>query len=247
MPESRPSLEIIAPTVDEAVSRGAAELGVSPQRLLVEVLDEGGHGVLGMGARQARVRLTLLGSTVPAKPAPAEVEGEEDEELGPADRELEVSRDTVRELVGLMGLTARVTCRWGEAEDPNDPRPLLVDIRGDDLSLLIGRRGESLAALQYITRLIVGKEIGTYSPIVIDVEGYRARREKQLRQLARRMADQAIERGRTMTLEPMTPAERRIIHLELRDHPRVYTESVGEGEQRKVTVIPRVVEESGRL
>jgi spoIIIJ-associated protein len=247
MPESRPSLEIIAPTVDEAVSRGAAELGVSPQRLLVEVLDEGGHGVLGMGARQARVRLTLLGSTVPAKPAPAEVEAEEDEELGPADRELEVSRDTVRELVGLMGLTARVTCRWGEAEDPNDPRPLLVDIRGDDLSLLIGRRGESLAALQYITRLIVGKEIGTYSPIVIDVEGYRARREKQLRQLARRMADQAIERGRTMTLEPMTPAERRIIHLELRDHPRVYTESVGEGEQRKVTVIPRVVEESGRL
>ena len=247
MPESRPSLEIIAPTVDEAVSRGAAELGVSPQRLLVEVLDEGGHGVLGMGARQARVRLTLLGSTVPVSPAPAEVEGEEDEELGPADRELEVSRDTVRELVGLMGLTARVTCRWGEAEDPNDPRPLLVDIRGDDLSLLIGRRGESLAALQYITRLIVGKEIGTYSPIVIDVEGYRARREKQLRQLARRMADQAIESGRTMTLEPMTPAERRIIHLELRDHPRVYTESVGEGEQRKVTVIPRGPEESGRL
>jgi len=247
MPESRPSLEIIAPTVDEAVSRGAAELGVSPQRLLVEVLDEGGHGVLGMGARQARVRLTLLGSTVAARPAPAEVEGEEDEELGPADRELEVSRDTVRELVGLMGLTARVTCRWGEAEDTNDPRPLLVDIRGDDLSLLIGRRGESLAALQYITRLIVGKEIGTYSPIVIDVEGYRARREKQLRQLARRMADQAIESGRTMTLEPMTPAERRIIHLELRDHPRVYTESVGEGEQRKVTVIPRGPEESGRL
>jgi len=247
MPESRPSLEIIAPTVDEAVSRGAAELGVSPQRLLVEVLDEGGHGVLGMGARQARVRLTLLGSTVPVSPAPAEVEGEEDEELGPADRELEVSRDTVRELVGLMGLTARVTCRWGEAEDTNDPRPLLVDIRGDDLSLLIGRRGESLAALQYITRLIVGKEIGTYSPIVIDVEGYRARREKQLRQLARRMADQAIESGRTMTLEPMTPAERRIIHLELRDHPRVYTESVGEGEQRKVTVIPRGPEESGRL
>ena len=247
MPESRPSLEIIAPTVDEAVTRGAAELGVSPQRLLVEVLDEGGHGVLGMGARQARVRLTLLGSTVPVSPAPAEVEGEEDEELGPADRELEVSRDTVRELVGLMGLTARVTCRWGEAEDTNDPRPLLVDIRGDDLSLLIGRRGESLAALQYITRLIVGKEIGTYSPIVIDVEGYRARREKQLRQLARRMADQAIESGRTMTLEPMTPAERRIIHLELRDHPRVYTESVGEGEQRKVTVIPRGPEESGRL
>ena len=247
MPESRPSLEIIAPTVDEAVARGAAELGVSPQRLLVEVLDEGGRGVMGLGSRQARVRLTLLGAPAPASPARDEAEQEDDEDLGPSDQELEVSQTTVRELVTLMGLTAQVTSRWGEAEDPDAPRPVLVDIRGEDLSLLIGRRGESLAALQYITRLIVGKEIGTYAPIVIDVEGYRARRERQLRQLAQRMADQAVERGLTMTLEPMPPAERRIIHLELRDHPRVYTESVGEGEQRKVTVIPRGIEDSGRL
>ncbi len=247
MPDSRPSLEIIAPTVDEAVARGAAELGVSPQRLLVEVLDEGGQGVLGMGARQARVRLTLLGAATPAKPASPSDEEEEVEELGPTDEALEVSRATVRELVSLMGLEAQVTSRWGEAEHPDEARPLLVDIRGDDLSLLIGRRGESLAALQYITRLIVGKELGDYAPIVIDVEGYRARRERQLRQLARRMADEAVERARTMTLEPMPPAERRIIHLELRDHPRVYTESVGEGEQRKVTVIPRGVEDPGKL
>jgi len=146
-----------------------------------------------------------------------------------------------------MGLTARVSGRWGEADEPDEPRPVLVDIRGDDLSLLIGRRGESLAALQYITRLIVGKELGDYLPIVVDVEGYRARRERQLRQLARRMAEQAVERGRTMTLEPMSPAERRIIHLELRDHQRVFTESIGEGENRKVTVVPRRSEDSGRL
>ena len=247
MADARPSLEIIAPTVEEAVAQGAAELGVSPQRLLVEVLDEGGHGLLGVGGRQARVRLTLLGAPAAAKPAPEPDEDEEDDELGPTDEALDVSRDTVRELISLMGLEARVTSRWGEAENADEARPLLVDVRGDDLSLLIGRRGESLAALQYITRLIVGKEIGDYAPIVIDVEGYRARRERQLRQLARRMADEAIERARTMTLEPMPPAERRIIHLELRDHPRVYTESVGEGEQRKVTVIPRGVEDSGRL
>src|SRR3990172_7257648 len=191
MPDSRPSLEIIAPTVDEAVVRGAAELGVSPQRLLVEVLDEGGQGVLGMGARQARVRLTLLGAPVPAKPTP-EPEEDEEEELGPTDPALDVSRETVRELVSLMGLQARVTSRWGEADSRDDTRPLLVDVRGDDLSLL-------------------------------------------------------IDRPRTMTREPMPPAERRIIHLELRDHPRVYTESVGEGEQRKVTVIPRGVEDSRRL
>jgi spoIIIJ-associated protein len=256
MPESRPSLEMIAPTVDEAVARGAAELGVTPDRVLVEVLDEGGHGMLGLGIRQARVRLTLLGGAPSARPAPAvpaddddfDDEGESgDEPAAPADHEIEVARDTVRELVSLMRLTARVSGRWGEADEPDEPRPVLVDIRGDDLSLLIGRRGESLAALQYITRLIVGKELGNYLPIVVDVEGYRARRERQLRQLARRMAEQAVERGRTMTLEPMSPAERRIIHLELRDHQRVFTESVGEGENRKVTVVPRRSEDSGRL
>ena len=136
---------------------------------------------------------------------------------------------------------------WGEPDEPGDPRPMLLDIRGDDLGGLIGRKGETLAALQYITRLIVGKELGDYLPIVVDVEGYRARRERQLRQLARRMAEQAVERGRTMTLEPMSPAERRIIHLELRDHQRVFTESIGEGENRKVTVVPRRSEDSGRL
>src|SRR3990172_9712861 len=142
MPDSRPSLEIIAPTVDEPVVRGAAELGVSPQRLLVEVLDEGGKGVLGVGARQARVRLTLLGAPVPPKPTPEPEEDEEDEELGPTDQALDVSRETVRELVSLMGLQARVTSRWGEADNPDDTRPLLVDLPGDDLSLLIGRRSE---------------------------------------------------------------------------------------------------------
>jgi len=256
MPESRPSLEMIAPTVDEAVARGAAELGVTPDRLLVEVLDEGGHGMLGLGSRQARVRLTLLGGAPSPRPAPAVPADDEDfddeeapaeDPASPADHEIEVARDTVRELVSLMGLTARVSGRWGEADEPDEPRPVLVDIRGDDLSLLIGRRGESLAALQYITRLIVGKELGDYLPIVVDVEGYRARRERQLRQLARRMAEQAVERGRTMTLEPMSPAERRIIHLELRDHQRVFTESIGEGENRKVTVVPRRSEDSGRL
>jgi len=253
MSESRASVEVIAPTVDEAVARGAAELGVPPDRLLVEVLDEGGHGMLGLGSRQARVRLTLLGGTPAARPATVaapEFEDEEQEEeapAGPPDREIEAARDTVRELVSLMGLSARVSGRWGESDEPDEPRPVLIDVRGDDLSLLIGRRGESLAALQYIARLIVGKDLGTYLPIVVDVEGYRARRERQLRQLARRMAEQAVERGRTMTLEPMPPAERRIIHLELRDHQRVFTESIGEGENRKVTIVPRRSEDSGRL
>jgi spoIIIJ-associated protein len=138
-----------------------------------------------------------------------------------------------------MGISARVRSSWGEPDGPEDPRPLLVDVRGSDLSILIGRKGETLQALQYITRLIVAKELGHSEAVVIDVEGYRERRERQLRQLARRMAGQAVDSGRTMTLEPMSPAERRIIHIELRDHQNVRTESVGEGDRRKVTIIPR--------
>ncbi len=138
-----------------------------------------------------------------------------------------------------MGVDATVRARWGEPTGPETPRNVFVDLHGYDLSILIGHRGETLSALQYITRLIVGKELHRPLPIVLDVEGYRARRERQLRQLAQRMALQAVERGRTMTLEPMPANERRIIHLELRDHAQVTTESIGEGDHRKVTIIPR--------
>jgi spoIIIJ-associated protein len=231
----RTSLEVIAPTVDEAVARGAAELGRLESELEVEVLDEGGKGVLGLGARQARVRLSVRSAIEmqqPLREATAQV-SEDDSQA------LQVAIDTVSELLTRMGFVARVTAHWDEQPDPDQIRPLHVDIHGDDLSTLIGRKGETLSALQYIARLIVSKELDGPIAVVIDIEGYRARREQQLRQLARKMAQQAEERGRTMTLEPMPANERRIIHLELRDHPSVYTESTGEGTARKVTIIPR--------
>jgi spoIIIJ-associated protein len=105
--------------------------------------------------------------------------------------------------------------------------------------MLIGRRGETLAALQYITRLIASRELQRRANIVIDVEGYKTRREEMLRRLATRMAEQAVQLGRTVALEPMPPYERRIVHLALRDNPQVRTESTGEGEHRKVTIIPQ--------
>jgi len=235
MSSMRTSLEVIAPTVDEAVARGAAELGLPESDLEVEVLDEGGKGVLGLGARQARVRLSV-------RPAEAQVEPPEAPASTPVEddgQSVQVAIDTVSELLTRMGFDAKVTARWGEPTEADQTRPLHVDIHGDDLSTLIGRKGETLAALQYITRLIVTKELDTPVAIVIDIEGYRDRRERQLRQLARKMAQQAEERGQTLTLEPMPANERRIIHIELRDHPTVYTESIGEGPSRKVTIIPR--------
>jgi spoIIIJ-associated protein len=225
MEGSKTSVEIIAPSVQEAIARGAAELGADPGQLLVEVLDEGGNAMLGLGSRQARVRLSLL-----RRPAvPFEMD----------DNSLQATEAVVRDLLDHLAVRGKVQARWGEPSEPDQEPPLLVDIEGDDLSVLIGHRGETLSALQYITRLIVARELGRATPVVIDVEGYRARREQQLRQLARRMAEQALEQEKTMTLEPMPAGERRIIHLELRDHEKVYTESVGEGDQRKVTIIPR--------
>ena len=112
----------------------------------------------------------------------------------------------------------------------------MVEVQGEDLSILIGRRSETLNALQYITSLILSKEVGRWVPLIIDVQGYRARRERQLRVLARRSAEQVVHTGRKITLEPMPANERRVIHLELRDHPDVTTESVGEEPNRKVTI-----------
>ncbi len=151
----------------------------------------------------------------------------------------QVACDTLAELLEKMKIKAQVTSSWSEAGEPGAPRPLVLEVTGDDLGILIGPRGETVAALQYIARLIISKELGEGVNVMVDVEGHRRRREEQLRRMARKIAEQVVQRGRTMALEPMPPAERRIIHLELRDHPDVYTESVGEGDKRKVTIIPK--------
>ena len=266
--ESRATLEIIAPTIEEAVEKGLRELGVSRERVEVEVLDEGSKGLFGLGNRQARVRLALI-NDAPAPSKPAETpaapvkqtpapepvqedepeEDDDDDEDEDEDFESEGTHDLdnarsiaqaiVSELLEKMDIhRAEVRSSILEPEDPNDRVSILVEIFGDDLSILIGKQAETLNALQYITRLIVGKEVGHGVSLIVDVEGYRARREQNLRQLARRMASQAVKTGRRQMLEPMPANERRIIHLELRDNKEVSTSSVGDEPRRKVTIIP---------
>lgn len=251
MSEPKPSLEVIAPTVEEAIERGAAELGLPKDALEVEVLDEGGKGFLGISNRQARVRLSVAievsaGQPAPAKPAAGpQPRAEAPEAPRPADEDAEdrealrVAREIVLELIQRMGLDVDVDSRWIPKDQEARVRPLMVDVRGHDLGILIGKGGETLSALQYIARLIVAKELQRHVAIVVDVEGYRARREEQLTRLAHQMAEQAAELQRTMELEPMPANERRIIHIALRDDPAVTTESIGEGARRKVTIIPR--------
>jgi spoIIIJ-associated protein len=245
MKQEKTSLEIIAPTVEEAVSKGLSEIGLERDAVEVEVLDAGTRGLFGLGSRQARVRLSFqLGGAVerpmsdevidePIETIPASSEPLTEEDINT----LQVTREVVAGLLEKMHIFAKVETRFIDPLDDQDERVVLVDIQGNDLSILIGRRNEVLNALQYITSLILGKELGHWVPLLIDVQGYRLRRERQLRQIARRMAEQAIHTGRRQTLEPMPANERRIIHLELRDHPHVVTESMGEEPNRKVTIV----------
>lgn len=142
------------------------------------------------------------------------------------------------QLVRHMGFTAQINAEWHDADD-NGERYLLLDIHGQELSPLIGRRGETLASIQYLVRLMLNQRIKRWKNIVVDVEQYKERRVNQLTQLAKRMADQVTESGRAVSLEPMPANERRIVHLALRDHPSIYTQSSGEGERRKVHIVAR--------
>jgi len=240
-----PNLEVIAPTVEEAIEQGLSQLGLSQDAVEVEVIDAGSKGFLGLGGRQVRVRLTVKETQQPAQvktapepvaPVAAPVTHKSESADDATDPIVEFTRNTVSELLSRMKVDASVSARYGE--DEGDERlPILVDIHGKDLSILIGRRAETLSALQYIVGLIVSKEAGHWVQVTIDVEGYRGRRERQIRQLARRMAEQAVRSGRKQMLEPMSSSERRLVHLELRNHPEVETMSVGEEPNRKVTIV----------
>ncbi len=254
---ARTTLEIIAPTVEEAIAQGLAQLGLTADAVSVEVLDAGSKGLFGLGKTQVRVRLTVHGpggpevvETRPAasesepKPAPVrETEskpGPVKEVRSPLDHDplLDHTESVVSKLLHLMGMEAQVSAHYGET-DRDDRRYINVDVRGSDLSVLIGRRSETLNAFQYVASLIIGRETQQFIQLTVDVEGYRDRREKQLVQMAKRMADQVAKNGRKQTLEPMPSAERRIIHIALRDHPAVTTESTGEEPYRKVVILPK--------
>jgi spoIIIJ-associated protein len=255
MSQEKTTLEIIAPSVEEAISRGLDQLGLTEDSVVIEVLDNGSRGLLGIGGRQSRVRLSIKDAPVEAvtsevaETATSESETEKEashfkavaeQDLTEEDQKsMKVTQEVVKELLDRMHIKAVVSAKLIEPADENDDRLVLIDIQGNDLSILLGRRSETLNALQYITSLIVSNELDRWVPMMIDVQGYRARRERQLRQLGRRMADQAVETGKRQILEPMPANERRVIHLELRNHPQVTTESTGDEPFRKVTIVPK--------
>ena len=264
----RTTLEVIAPTVEEAIKQGLEQLGLTADAVSVEVLDAGNKGFFGLGKPQVRVRLTVnpvggpppvetksvrepkketrhveprpVPQERPAPPRPLEKPApiKETEAQPEHDPLLDHTEAVVSRLLHLLNLEAQVSANYG-ATERDGRRTIQVDIRGKDLSVLIGRRSETLSAFQYVASLIVGKETEQFVQLVVDVEGYRDRREKQLVQMANRMADQVTKTGKRQTLEPMPSSERRVIHIALREHPAVKTESTGEEPYRKVVILPK--------
>jgi spoIIIJ-associated protein len=262
MSQEKITLEFIAPTIEEATQNGLEQLGLTREEVDLEILDAGSRGLFGLGGREARVRLTLIDSKESGASrkasSPKKRQPKQDKTSKPVEQKsdtsalnekvdlpesddptIKVAVGVIRDLLGHMKVNATVEAEYIEPEDDRDKKVLKININGNDLSILIGRRSETLNALQYISSLIINKQMGHSVPLMIDVQGYRSRREGQIRQLARRMAEQAVQTGRRQVLEPMPPNERRLLHLELRDHPDVFTESVGEGSSRKVTIKPK--------
>lgn len=246
MSEERTKLEVIAPSVEEAIEQGLNELGLTEDDVDIEILDEGKKGVLGLGTRQARVALKIKrqpkaitdgdAQSLADEKKPVFTSNDDDQTIASEEpNEVVIARETINIILETMHVNASVTVRLGDSDD-NRIQPVLIDIEGNDLSFLIGRKAETINALQFIASLIVGRELGRWVPLQIDIQQYRKRREDELRKLARRIADQVVSTGRQQALEPMPPNERRIVHIELREHAAVVTESEGEDPKRKVVV-----------
>ncbi|MEX0799674.1 MAG: RNA-binding cell elongation regulator Jag/EloR [Dehalococcoidia bacterium] len=242
------SVEVSAKNVDEAIDIALDELGLKRSQVEIEILSAGKPGLFGIGGEPARVRVTALeeGTARPmAEPEDMDFQAPggpvaADVELADLDSpEVELATEYLTRFLGLMEIPSEVTVRVPETPGDGLGRvSAVLDVEGEDLGLLIGRRGTTLSALQYMVNLMVSRQKSSRVLVSVDVEHYRRRREDSLYSLAQRMAERVSRSGRSMTLEPMPPGERRIIHLALSEDQGVTTGSVGEGDHRKVVIHP---------
>lgn len=255
------SREFNAGTVDEALQKASESLGLDASNLSYEVLDAGSEGFLGIGARDARIVVKVPDSEaggyepdaqatpeetplIPAQadedvagsaPAPdlSEVYGEdsEEEDVPAPDELLSEVRDLVTTAVDAMGFNARI-----DVYDANGF--IAVDVASDSTALFIGQKGETIDALQYLVNAAVYRKRPFVKRIVLDAEGYRQRRVEAIQGIAHRTARRAVRERRAVELPPMSPAERRVVHIYLRDNPNVSTASEGTGDNRRVRISP---------
>jgi spoIIIJ-associated protein len=209
------TIETTGKSPEEAIELALKELDAERGQVEIDVVSEGKAGLLGIvGGEPARVRVTVLEQATDV---------------------VKVTSDIIERLVDLMDVDVVVNLRSAEREDVGGP---VFDITGDDSGLLIGRRGETLKSLQFMVGILASRKMEQRVNLFLDVSGYQERRYKSLNNLARRVADRVASSGRPVTLEPMPPDERRIVHLALAENPEVTTTSTGEGDGRQITVTP---------
>jgi len=202
--------------VEEAIELATIELGVSRDEVGVDVVSHGRSGILGIGSEPAKIRVRRIGSGGAAGAA----------------------LTAITDILAKLDAQARASIR-NTGTGPDDPT--MIDVQGEDAGLLIGKRGDTLRSLQFIVNTMLAqrdRDDGDVTPVIIDIEHYRQRHEQSLRELAGQMARRASSAGRPLSLEPMSAADRRIVHMELADSTSVTTESTGEGANRRVIIKP---------
>ena len=205
-------IETTAKTKEEAIEIALKELDVGREEVEIDVVSAGKAGILGIGSELARVRVTLLEE-------PADV--------------VRITTDVLSNLMSKLDVSVVTNLKQAWNEDLGGP---VFEIEGEDSGLLIGRRGETLRALQFLVKVLVGRRMEARANLMVDVEGYKERRYQSLTNLAQRVAQRVANSGHSVTLEPMPPDERRIVHMAIADHPNVTSESMGEGPGRQVVV-----------
>lgn len=229
---SETSLEVTGKSAEDAIQKGLAQLGLSREAVDIEILRQSSRGLLGWGGEEALVRLT------PHKIAdPATLSGMASSQPYTAMEGAEAAKEILETLLRGMGISGRVEVLPDAGAQ--DDGSFALNILGNDLGVLIGRRGETLRDLEFLTRLLTAHRTNKSTKLIVDVEGYRTRRERVLRELAKRMGERVQTNRQPITLEAMPPNERRIVHLALRDHPTVTTHSIGEGDHRRVMILPK--------
>ena len=199
-------LEKKAKSVDEAKAQVLAELGVTEDEIEIEVVEEGAKGFLGLGSKEAVISVTLKNP------------------------EIAMAKKFLSDIFTSMKLDVEINAEMTEED------VLTVNLVGENMGIVIGKRGDTLDSLQYLTSIIVNKDSEKYIKVVVDAENYREKRYNSLIALASRLADKVARTGRRHTLEPMNPYERRIIHSSLQDNENVTTRSIGEDPYRKVVI-----------
>lgn len=222
-------------SIDQAIEKALKRLGVERDKITVDILSEGKKGILGFGAQKARIRAALRKSTIDLQPPEARLSAEE-QPLTQAEGAAigEKAKGVLADILNFMGVKASVEVKPGEKADE-----IVLEIRAEKSGLLIGRKGQTLEALQYLVTRIAGERQGSEGPhILVDIENYRERRRKTLEDMALRLGEKAKRQRKTVTVDALSAADRRIIHAVLQDDPWLTTKSLGQGSYRRLLIIP---------